>query len=151
MTDAPDYRAEKRMAFLALLFLMWMTAIFIRLLTLQLPSLFNRLLSLAGSAGVQLLIALTVIVLGVMAFVFKRRNQFWYGIIEASFGAASTITLVFSSTPSDMHLSQWAGLVGCAYVIARGTTNVSEALGDPDPSDFTAVFTERFQQGPKLI
>jgi hypothetical protein len=89
-----------------------------------------------------------VIIFGFLAFLFKRRNQFWYGMIEACFGVTSAITLAFSVLPSDMHMPQWASLAGCVYVIARGMSNVSNALGDPGFSDIAPIFAEPIREGP---
>jgi|SRR5882724_10695353 len=88
---------------------------------------FESLENLVGLHPVQVLLCFTVMGAGAYAFWFKRRNQLWYGIVEVMFGSASGVAVAFGITSTKASLSQWATLVGCAYVIARGLNNCAEA------------------------
>jgi hypothetical protein len=121
----------------------WAMVIVFRLASLMLGSVARTISSSAGIHSFQFVIAATVIILGFLAFEFKKKHQLWYGRVEICFGISSAVTLSLSALPSDMHLTQWASLVGCVYVIARGMGNVSDASGDPRFSGIAHVVAER--------
>lgn len=80
-----------------------------------------------GPHIVQIGIGVIVVGFGIGAHWFRRLNQRWYGMVEVVFGAVSGFTIAFSMIPSRPAPSQWASLVGCAYVVARGLNNMSDA------------------------
>lgn len=129
----------------------WAMLIVFRLAYLMLSSTVKWLSSIVGVYGVQFIIAVVVIVSGFLAFSFKRKYRFWYGMVEIGFGISSAITLAFSATPSEMHLSQWSSFAGCVYVIARGRNNVNDALADPHSSYIGPFSAGRVQEGLKLF
>jgi hypothetical protein len=95
-------------------------------ITIHLPSAPELFRWLSQSIGVQsahIGIWLFVCVIGVAAHTFKLVNKFRYGITEIAFGVISSGVIVFRISPNDSVFSQWAALVGCAYVIARGMNN----------------------------
>ena len=67
-----------------------------------------------------------VVAVGAFAHWFKQKNQKWYGVVEVAFGAASAGSVSFRMMPGPL-FAQWATLAGCAYVIARGLNNISQA------------------------
>jgi len=88
---------------------------------------FRWLARIFGIHVAQSAIFLVVIIVGTFAHWFKKKNQKWYGLVEVVFGAASAGSISFRMTPGPPLFTQWATLAGCAYVIARGLNNVSEA------------------------
>lgn len=110
-----------------MLFATWAVVIIIRLFYLTLPVLAHQV----GERSVQGMILGSVIAAGFFAHEFKRRDQYLYGGIEVSFGIGTAIILVFSSSPLELHLSQWSSLVAAAYVIARGRSNINDAKENP--------------------
>jgi hypothetical protein len=80
-----------------------------------------------GFRGVQTLVSLAILGAGVFAFWFKRKRQLWYALFEVAFGSASGVNISFSTAHSGPLFAQWAAMVGCAYVIARGLNNFAEA------------------------
>jgi len=88
---------------------------------------FSGLWRLIGLYPARATVAVIAIFLGVVAHKFKQSNQFWYGMVEWLFGAAGAINLVVRLGKEQTIISQWASLGACAYVMARGLNNISEA------------------------
>jgi hypothetical protein len=85
-----------------------------------------------GLYGTRLFICAVVLGLGVVVHWWKRKDQYTYGVGEFVFGVAVTVFITFSITPGQSVLSQWVGLGGAAYVIARGLSNRAEAREKAD-------------------
>ena len=75
----------------------------------------------------QLWICMFVIGVGFGAHRWKRKSKFTYGVGEAIFGSLAAIFIVFRTGTTLSLLSQWIGLGGAAYIIARGLNNAVEA------------------------
>jgi hypothetical protein len=84
------------------------------------------LVRVLGIYGMRLLIAAMVVALGVFAHRWKRRNQRSYGFGEVIFGTVAGIFITFTLSPDHSILSQWIGLGGASYVIARGLNNMAD-------------------------
>jgi len=121
--QAREKKFRERFWLITMLFVAWCIAIIMRLASLMLPSVIQA----ASVHRAQAVIAGGIVAIGFAAFEFKKWNQLWYGTVEVSFGIASAFVLSFSTMPADMHLTQWASLVGCAFVVGRGRNNVEEA------------------------
>lgn len=93
------------------------------------PKVFAFVYRVVGPYGAQGGTAVLVFVCGIAAHWFKRKNQRWYGRVEVLVGALSGIRICFSLAPHTSMFSQSVALVGCAYVIARGLNNITEANG----------------------
>jgi hypothetical protein len=130
-----------RLVFVVMFFLAWSMIIMFRLVYLMVPVVARFL----GDYGTKLLVTTCIVGLGLLAYEFKKRDQLFYGRVEICFGIASAITLAFSSKPNEMHLTQWASLVGAAFVIARGRNNISDARRNPG----TATIPFFFAEGPE--
>jgi hypothetical protein len=77
-----------------------------------------------GGLGAKIIITAAVLGVGALAHWFKKKNQRAYGFVEVLFGLAAAANIVFSkASPKDLLLAQWAGLVACTYVVARGLNN----------------------------
>jgi hypothetical protein len=70
---------------------------------------------------------LCVVGFGVIAHIWKQQNQRTYGMSEVLFGIAAASFITFTLAPDKSFLSQWIGLGGAAYIVARGLNNVAEA------------------------
>ena len=114
----------RRFLIVVMFFGVWVIAIAMRLVSLMLPPVTRFL----GTYGTQAAIAGSVTGLGFLAFEFKNRDLLNYARLEICFGIASVFTLTYSATPDQMHLTQWASLAGAAYVIARGRSNLVDAM-----------------------
>ena len=90
---------------------------------------FAALSNLIGLHSTQVAISVLTIGAGVLAFRFKKRNQSLYGLVEVVFGATSGIAVAFTISLRSSSLTQWATLIGCAYVMARGFSNYDDAKG----------------------
>jgi hypothetical protein len=75
----------------------------------------------------QISIGTIVACIGFAAHWFKGKSQHWYGMVEVIFGIVSGFSIALNLSADHPWLPQGARLVGCAYVIARGMNNVSEA------------------------
>jgi hypothetical protein len=82
---------------------------------------------LSSNRGFQVLIFLSLLLLGYSAFLFKSWDQRWYGVGEVCFGIFSGGNIAFSLRSNGAMFGHWAALVGCVYVIARGLNNIHEA------------------------
>ena len=80
-----------------------------------------------GLHGIQITLLTSVIAIGWIAHKFKMRNQLWYGVVEIFFGIGSGASVSFSMSPGRAMFAQLVTLAGCAYVVARGFNNVTEA------------------------
>ena len=97
------------------------------------PGWFVYASKIVGLYGAQAIVALAVIAIGVGAHKLKQKKQRWYGRIEVAFGAAAAVNLCFTLLPGQSLFSQWAALIGCAYIIARGLGNYTDAKEAPKP------------------
>jgi hypothetical protein len=91
------------------------------------PRLFALSSRWLGTHGTQAGVGAVVVGMGLGAYWFKSKRQRWYGTVEIAFGAVGGFFICFTLEQGKTLLSQWVGLVGCAYVIARGLNNVAEA------------------------
>jgi len=137
-----------RLVLLGTVLFSWIVVIMVRLIVLMTPRTVTSLSSSLGIRNIQFSIAVGVIIVGVLAFLFKRKNQLLYGITEICFGIVSAVTLATSALPSEMRLTQWASLVGCVYVVARGLANVSDALRNPSFAEVRAALSEHLAELP---
>lgn len=80
-----------------------------------------------GVYGMRSVVSLCVICFGFVAHCWKQQNQRTYGMSEVVFGVMAGVFITFTLSPDKSFLSQWVGLGGAAYVIARGLNNVVEA------------------------
>jgi hypothetical protein len=85
------------------------------------------LVRIIGPYFSQIAIGSVIALIGWTAYRFKLRSQRWYGIVEAIFGGVSGYAIAFTLAPGKALLPQWASLVGCAYVIARGLNNMRDS------------------------
>jgi 4-hydroxybenzoate polyprenyltransferase len=127
-----DIVSKERLLKFGMALFVWAIVIVFRLAYLLLPYAVATVSSYVGIHGVQLVLSGIVVLFGFLAYEVKKKKQLWYGRVEICFGIGSAIALSFSVSPGDIHLTQWASLVGCIYVIARGMNNVNDALGDGD-------------------
>lgn len=81
-----------------------------------------------GRSYADLIVLFLVFTVAVLAYELKQRQQGWYGLTEIVFGAGSAANIAFSMVPGSSTLPQWVGLFGCAYIIVRGLSNVTEAV-----------------------
>ena len=88
---------------------------------------FDYLIDRLGTHGTQVVIGTGICLMGFGAHAFKKHNQFLYGVVEVIFGGSSAFAVALGISSRSATPSQWATLVGCAYVIARGLNNVSDA------------------------
>jgi uncharacterized membrane protein YjjB (DUF3815 family) len=73
------------------------------------------------------IVGLTTTLVGFLAHWFKRKNQRIYGRVEMAFGMVPGFAIASAINPERPLLPQCVSLVGCAYVIARGLNNISDA------------------------
>jgi hypothetical protein len=100
------------------------------------PQVPAKIVAVLGLHLTQLLAAVVVAALGFAASEFKLRSKLYYGTIEVFFGVISSIAVLtkvhFTPVPvSQMSLAQVTALVGSAYVVARGFTNIREGKQTP--------------------
>jgi hypothetical protein len=77
-----------------------------------------------GAFRLNSLIGFIVILLGVLAALFKLKNQSFYGLVEFVVGSGSGFAVALGMSPERATPAQWASLLACAYVIARGLGNI---------------------------
>jgi hypothetical protein len=75
-------------------------------------------------------IGLAVIAVGRLAHWFKQKNLQWYGRIEVMFASGSAFFIGMNTPPPNFSMTQWAALVGCTFVAARGFNNMDAILKD---------------------
>jgi hypothetical protein len=72
-------------------------------------------------------LAINVITAGFLAYEFKRRSLFWYGVVEVIFGVVNSFAITLTMKTVNPELAQIGTLTGCAYVIVRGLSNAQQA------------------------
>ena len=77
--------------------------------------------------GGQLLVALTVLIVGLSAYWLKRNYQREYGIGEIIFAVATAYNIAENVAAKDAMLSKWTALGGAVYVVSRGMGNIMES------------------------
>ncbi|PYU65837.1 MAG: hypothetical protein DMG49_23450 [Acidobacteria bacterium] len=89
---------------------------------------FLTLMQLLGLQLVQLLIGAGVVVLGYLAYRFKRAKQTAYGAVEIMFAAAVAIVIAKQMS----RIADWTGpaasLGAAVYVVSRGLGNYAEGV-----------------------
>ena len=80
-----------------------------------------------GIQRTQYVIAASVVSAGITAHFFRKAHRLLYGLIEVAFAGIAAIRISPHLQPQQILFTQWVALVGCAYVVARGLNNVSEA------------------------
>lgn len=80
-----------------------------------------------GVQGTQYVIAASVIGAGIAAYFFRKTSQYIYRLVEVLFAAIAAIRISLRLQPQQILFTEWVALVGCAYVVARGVSNMSEA------------------------
>jgi hypothetical protein len=85
------------------------------------------LVRVVGPHWTHAIIGVVVCLMGIAAHYFKRINQRAYGVVEIVIGAASGFSIAFALSADHITLPQWASLIGCSYVVARGLNNVYDA------------------------
>ncbi len=78
--------------------------------------------------GGNLILGTVAIGLGVTIFVFKKKSQLWYGVLELIFGAFSASAVASGMNTSGAMFSHWVALAGSVYVVARGLNNISDHI-----------------------
>jgi hypothetical protein len=86
----------------------------------------DRLYKTVGPHVAHAVIVLSVGLAGLIAYIFKKVNQLLYGLSEVVFAGASAVHVAGSLTARDAMVTQWAALIGFAYLISRGLGNISE-------------------------
>jgi hypothetical protein len=79
-----------------------------------------------GRTAAQLTLAFLVLLVAALASVMKQRQQGLYGLTEIVFGAGSAVNIALAMAPGSSTSAHWLGLLGCAYIIASGLSNVTE-------------------------
>lgn len=87
-----------------------------------------------GFPKVQYFVAVGVLVLGVIAYYFKRCRQREYGAVEIIFGIVASIIAIRHVEVEKFFLTM-AALGASVYIVARGCSNLleGEAAEKPDP------------------
>lgn len=88
--------------------------------------LYSYVLKQLGLQGAQLLMGVGVIVGGLSAYWFKRKNQTAYGFVEIIFAGALGIATARQMGPTASLSGSVAALIGAVYVVSRGAGNIME-------------------------
>ena len=75
----------------------------------------------------ELTLPLFVLGFGYAAHWFKTKSQYWYGCSEVAMATALALNVARGMNPGEPMFSRWAALVGTAYIVARGLSNISDA------------------------
>jgi hypothetical protein len=92
-------------------------------IALKMGHIFGWVMQRLGVRFTHILVAVFVTALGTGAYLFKARNQKWYGMVEVGVGFLSALFVAGTLQPNHLDLAKWATLAGSAYVIARGLEN----------------------------
>ena len=85
-----------------------------------------------GLQAAHLLLAASVISLGIGAFFFKTDYQPAYGVVELLFAAVGAVIAARQIHPGGDWSGQIATLIGCVYIVSRGLGNIKDGLEAKD-------------------
>jgi hypothetical protein len=91
-------------------------------------------------------VAFATLVVGSMAYWYKRKVLLLYGITEIGFGILSAYQVGLHSTLPTTLITKWTVIVGSIYVVSRGLNNVADGLNKwlaTDPEGTKAWAAER--------
>jgi hypothetical protein len=86
------------------------------------------LMATFGLKATQLVIGVTVVVIGFGAFFFKSRHQTAYGAVEVTFAWVAAIIAARQMKPRADWSGQIATLIGAIYIVSRGLGNAKDGL-----------------------
>jgi len=121
------------------------------------PRVFHFVTGAVGLHSTQFIVAMLVVAAGFGAHRFKQTSKLFYGYSEVAFGVLSAVLVVtrinfVAAEFRSLSLAQYGTLVGCAYVVARGLNNISEAKQEktaPVPAAASAETNSHYQAEPK--
>jgi hypothetical protein len=87
-------------------------------------AIFETAIIVIGVFPAQAALAVSVIGIGVLAFLFKKGTPRMYGFVEMIFGAAGAVAVSLRMKPGQQVTSEWAALIAAGYVVARGLGNL---------------------------
>jgi hypothetical protein len=90
------------------------------------PGAFEKVMQLLGLQITQLLIGAGVVIVGYLAYRFKRANLLAYGSVEIMFAAAVAIVTAKQMSGNTSWAGPAATLGGAIYVVSRGLGNYAE-------------------------
>ncbi len=79
-----------------------------------------------GLEATQLLLGGVVVALGRGAYVFKRDNQYLYGIVEVLFAFVAAVITARQMKAGGDWSPQVSALIGAVYIVSRGMGNIKE-------------------------
>jgi hypothetical protein len=88
-----------------------------------------------GQNGMRIVICAFFVAFGAVAHIWKKWDIYSFGISEVVFGCIAAWFITFRITPGQPLLSQWVGLGGTAYIIARGLNNIEQS-----PDTWLSIF-----------
>ena len=74
------------------------------------------------------MIASIAVVIGGLAFWYKRSWLLGYGLTEVGFGVATAYQVALGSHSANVVIAKWTALGSSVYVISRGLNNVADAI-----------------------
>jgi hypothetical protein len=98
------------------------------------PSAFSKLLQLVGLQVAQVVIAALVVIVGYLAFKFKRAKQSAYGIVEVIVAAATAIAAVKNVNNIHDFSGVAFSLAATVYVVSRGLGNYKDGRNAETPT-----------------
>jgi hypothetical protein len=119
----------------------WFSAI-APVVSFYLPGVFEKL----PDVWVRIIGSCLILVLGLGAHIFKKNNQLAYGAVEIVFGVASGARILQGLDIRNIVITQWAVLVGCCYIVARGFNNVFEAKEKLETVDLKTDVRHRLER-----
>lgn len=87
---------------------------------------FAHMTSALGLHGAQCTVAFGVLLIGLVAYLLKRSQQFLYGLVEVVFACVAALNVSAGVRPGEDVFARWATLAGLVYVVSRGMSNLSE-------------------------
>jgi hypothetical protein len=81
-----------------------------------------------GVKSMQLLVGLSVLLLGFSAFYFKLKRQISYGAVEVFFAWTAGVIAARQMRPDSDWSGQIATLIGAVYIVSRGLGNIKDGL-----------------------
>ena len=73
---------------------------------------------------IQVVLSVSVLILGIGAFIFKKKSRKWYGLVEIIVAWFTAVSISTRIVQEQLDLTTIMSLAGTIYIVSRGLDNI---------------------------